>query len=136
REACVRSLEREIATICRKRAKEIAKKGKDKKIRVSHHSLAKYLGIPKYRYGLAEEKDEVGITTGLAWTEFGGELLSTEVSIMPGKGKLIITGQLGDVMQESAQAPMHYVTHRRTSFRTHKDFYQRIDIHIHVPEGA
>jgi ATP-dependent Lon protease len=136
KESGVRNLEREIATVCRKVAKEIAEKGKDKKIRATVHNLSNFLGIPKYRYGLTEEKDEVGITTGLAWTEYGGELLSTEVSIMPGKGKLIITGKLGDVMQESAQAAMSYVRTRATSFGLEKDFYQRIDIHIHVPEGA
>jgi ATP-dependent Lon protease len=136
KEAGVRNLEREIASVCRKVAKEIAKKGRDKKIRISVKGLEKFLGVQKFRYGLAEEKDEVGITTGLAWTEFGGELLSTEVSIMPGKGKLIITGKLGDVMQESAQAAMSYVRTRATSFGLDKDFYQRIDIHIHVPEGA
>jgi len=136
KEAGVRNLEREMATICRKVARQIAEKGKDKKIRVSGQNVSKYLGIPKFSYGLAEEKDEVGITTGLAWTEFGGELLSTEVSIMPGKGKLTITGKLGDVMQESAQAAMSCVRSRVTGFGLDKDFYQRIDIHIHVPEGA
>ncbi len=136
KEAGVRNLEREMATVCRKAAKEIAEKGKDKKVRVSVGNLPKFLGIPKFRYGLAEEKDEVGTTTGLAWTEYGGELLSTEVSIMPGKGKLIITGKLGDVMQESAQAAMSYVRTRSSSLGLEKDFYQRIDIHLHVPEGA
>ncbi|MDL1870918.1 endopeptidase La [Deltaproteobacteria bacterium PRO3] len=136
KESGVRNLEREIATICRKVAKEIAAKGRDKKIRVTMKALESYLGVPKYRYGLAEEKDEVGMVTGLAWTEFGGELLTTEVTIMPGKGKLIITGKLGDVMQESAQAAMSYVRSRAMQFGFDKDFYQRIDIHIHVPEGA
>ncbi len=136
REAGVRNLEREVATICRKAAKEIAEKGKDKKIRITGQNLPKYLGIPKFRYGLAEEKDEIGTTTGLAWTEFGGELLSTEVSIMPGRGKFIITGKLGDVMQESAQAAMSYVRSRSASLGLDKDFYQKIDLHIHVPEGA
>lgn len=136
KEAGVRNLEREIATVCRKVAKEIATRGKDKKIRVSLHGLQKLLGVPKFHYGLAEERDEVGMVNGLAWTEFGGELLPTEVSIMPGKGKLIITGKLGDVMQESAQAAMSYVRTRSMSLGLDKDFYQRIDIHIHVPEGA
>lgn len=136
KEAGVRNLERELATVCRKAAREIAEKGKDKKIRFNPKNLADYLGIPKFRYGLAEEKDEIGTTTGLAWTEFGGELLSTEVSIMPGKGKLIITGKLGEVMQESAQAAMSYVRTRSTSLGLDKDFYQRIDIHLHAPEGA
>ncbi|HEX5033905.1 MAG TPA: endopeptidase La, partial [bacterium] len=136
KEAGVRNLEREIAAISRKVAKEIALKGRDKKIRVTQTALEKYLGVPKYRFGLAEERDEVGMVTGLAWTEFGGELLTTEVTIMPGKGKLIITGKLGDVMQESAQAAMSYVRSRAMLFGFDKDFYQRIDIHIHVPEGA
>ncbi len=136
KESGVRNLEREIATICRKAAKEIAEKGKDKQIRVTANNIQKYLGVPKYRYGLAEEKDEVGMTTGLAWTEYGGELLSTEVTLMPGKGKLIITGKLGDVMQESAQAAMSYVRSRASAFGLDKDFYQKIDIHLHVPEGA
>ena len=92
REAGVRNIEREIATICRKIAKEIAKKGKDLQIKISSRGLTKYLGVPKFRYGTAEEKNEIGVTTGLAWTEVGGELLTTEVSVMPGKGKLIITG--------------------------------------------
>jgi len=136
KESGVRNLEREIATISRKVAKEVAMKGRDKKIRVTMKALEKYLGVPKYRFGLAEEKDEIGMVTGLAWTEFGGELLTTEVTIMPGKGKLIITGKLGDVMQESAQAAMSYVRSRAMLFGFEKDFYQRIDIHIHVPEGA
>ncbi len=136
KESGVRNLERELATVCRKVAREIAERGKDKKILVSAKNLPKYLGTPKFRYGLAEEKDEIGMTTGLAWTEYGGELLSTEVTILPGKGKLIITGKLGDVMQESAQAAMSYVRSRASAFGLEKDFYQRIDIHLHVPEGA
>ncbi len=136
KEAGVRNLEREIATVCRKVAKEVALKGRDKKVRVNAKGLEKYLGVPKFRFGLVEEKDEIGMVTGLAWTEFGGELLTTEVTIMPGKGKLIITGKLGDVMQESAQAAMSYVRSRAMIFGLEKDFYSRIDIHIHVPEGA
>ncbi|MBF0491683.1 MAG: endopeptidase La [Deltaproteobacteria bacterium] len=136
KESGVRNLEREMASLCRKVAKEIATKGRDKKVRVADSNLSKFLGEPKHRYGLAEEKDEIGITTGLAWTEFGGELLSTEVTIMPGKGKVTITGKLGDVMQESAQAAFSCVRTRATGFGLDKDFNQRIDIHIHVPEGA
>lgn len=136
KEAGVRNLEREMATICRKVAKEIATKGRDKKVRVTAKTLEKFLGVPKYRFGLAEEKDEVGLVNGLAWTEFGGELLTTEVTVMPGKGKLIVTGKLGDVMQESAQAAMSFVRSRAMRLGFEKDFYQRIDIHIHVPEGA
>ncbi len=136
KEAGVRNLEREIATICRKVAKEVALKGRDKKIRVTHKALENFLGVPKFRFGLAEEQDEIGLVNGLAWTEFGGELLTTEVTVMPGKGKLIVTGKLGDVMQESAQAAMSYVRSRAMLLGFEKDFYQRIDIHIHVPEGA
>ncbi len=139
KEAGVRNLEREIASVCRKVARSIAENvepEKMKKVRVTSKSIATYLGVPKYRYGVKEEKDEVGITTGLAWTEVGGELLSTEVTVMPGKGKLIITGKLGDVMQESAQAAMSYVRSRALQFGLDRDFYQKVDIHIHVPEGA
>jgi ATP-dependent Lon protease len=136
KEAGVRNLEREIATICRKAAKEIAEKGKDRKIRVTPASLKKYLGVQKFRYGMMEEQDQVGLATGLAWTEFGGELLTTEVTVMPGKGQLIVTGKLGDVMQESARAAMSYVRSRAEQLGLSRQFYQRYDIHIHVPEGA
>lgn len=136
REAGVRNIEREIAAICRKIAKKIAKNGKDVRIKISSRTLTKYLGIPKFRYGTAEEKNEIGVTTGLAWTEAGGELLSTEVSVMPGKGKLIITGQLGDVMQESGQAALSYVRSKAETLGLEKDFYQKVDLHIHVPEGG
>ncbi|MBI5682408.1 MAG: endopeptidase La [Deltaproteobacteria bacterium] len=136
REAGVRNLEREIASICRKLAKTVLKKGGDTHIDVNQRGITKYLGIPKYRYGIGEEKDEIGVTTGLAWTEVGGDLLSIEVTFMPGKGKLTITGKLGDVMQESAQAAMSYIRSRADVFGLPKDFYQNIDIHIHVPEGA
>ena len=114
REAGVRNLERELAGICRKVAREVAKEGLDHKVRVTSQTVSKYLGVPKFRFGRSEEKDEVGLTTGLAWTEFGGELLLTEVVILPGRGKLIITGKLGEVMQESAQAAMSYVRSRAT----------------------
>ena len=136
REAGVRNLEREIASICRKVAREVVSGGKDKKIKITASSIPKHLGIPRYRYSRAEEKDEIGVTTGLAWTEFGGELLSTEVTVMPGKGKLILTGKLGEVMQESAQAAMSYVRSRAEALGLEKDFYQKLDLHIHVPEGA
>jgi len=136
RESGVRNLEREIATVCRKTAREIAEKGRDKKIRVTPASLHKYLGVPKFRYGMIEEKDQIGLTTGLAWTEFGGELLTTEVIVMPGKGQLIVTGKLGEVMQESARAAMSYVRSRSEQLGLPKFFYQKYDIHIHVPEGA
>ena len=94
------------------------------------------MGVPKFRFGRSEEKDEVGLTTGLAWTEFGGELLLTEVVILPGRGKLTITGKLGEVMQESAQAAMSYVRSRAVDLGLPLDFYRRVDIHIHIPEGA
>ena len=137
REAGVRNLEREIASICRKVAKDFIKEdNKDKQFRVTEQNVQKYLGIPKYRHGKIEEKDQIGMVTGLAWTEFGGELLPTEVSIMPGKGKLTITGKLGEVMQESAQAAMSYVRTRALALGLDPDFYQKLDIHVHIPEGA
>ena len=137
REAGVRSLERIIASLCRKIARQRLKKNqKDKRFRLSAQSVMKYLGTPKYRYGLAEENDEVGLTTGLAWTEVGGELLQIEATLMPGAGKLIITGKLGDVMQESAQAALSYVRSRAQVLGLESDFYQKLDIHVHVPEGA
>ena len=137
REAGVRNLERIVASLCRKIARERLKKDlKDKKYRVGMQSVLKYLGTPKFRYGLAEENDEIGLTTGLAWTEVGGELLQIEATLMAGAGKLIITGKLGDVMQESAQAALSYVRSRADVLGLDEDFYQKLDIHIHVPEGA
>jgi len=136
REAGVRSLEREIASIFRKVAKKVIKEGKGIKVRIGAKSIPKYLGIPRFRVGQIEEEDRIGLTTGLAWTEFGGELLQTEVSVMPGKGKLIITGKLGDVMQESAQAAVSYVRARARRFGLNPRFHEIYDIHIHVPEGA
>ncbi len=136
REAGVRNLERELASVCRKVAREVAQKGKDHKVNVSSQSIAKYLGVPKYRYGRTEEKDEIGLTNGLAWTEFGGELLQTEVVVVPGRGKLFITGKLGEVMQESAQAALSYVRSKAESLGLPKEFYRQADIHVHVPEGA
>lgn len=136
REAGVRNLEREIAAICRKVAREVAEKGRDHKVLVNSQSVPKYLGVPKYRYGKTEEKDEIGLTNGLAWTEFGGELLQTEVVVLPGKGKLLITGKLGEVMQESAQAALSYVRSIAESLGLPRDFYKDVDLHVHVPEGA
>lgn len=136
REAGVRNLERSIATICRKVARDRLKKNTKKKYRIARQSVPKYLGIPKYRFGLAEEKDNMGLSTGLAWTEVGGELLQIETVLMPGKGKLTITGKLGDVMQESAQAALSYVRSRALQLGLMPDFYQKLDIHVHVPEGA
>jgi ATP-dependent Lon protease len=136
REAGVRNLEREVASVCRKMAREIVKKGPETKIRVTSNALSKYLGVPKYRFGVKEAENRVGLTNGLAWTENGGELLTTEVTVMPGKGKLIITGKLGDVMQESVQAAMSYVRSRADMLNLERDFYHKVDIHVHIPEGA
>ncbi len=136
KEAGVRNLERKIAAICRKSARIILEKGRDTTVRVGSRRLAKFLGVPQYRYGTMGEKDEIGVARGLAWTEVGGELLAIEVATVPGKGKLIITGKLGDVMQESAQAAVTYIRSRAGELGLAKDFYQKLDIHIHVPEGA
>jgi len=135
REAGVRSLEREIASIMRKIAKEVVKSDK-KEFSVNSQSVPKYLGIPKYRYGRAEEQDRIGVATGLAWTEMGGELLQVEVAVVPGKGKLLITGNLGEVMKESAEAAMSYIRSKADELGLEHDFYQKLDVHIHVPEGA
>ena len=136
REAGVRNLERSIASVCRKVARDRQKKKTDKRYRLNDAAIAKYLGGVRYRFGLAEERDKVGLTTGLAWTEVGGELLQIETALMPGKGNLIVTGKLGDVMQESAQAALSYVRTRALQLGLLPDFYQKLDIHIHVPEGA
>jgi len=136
REAGVRNLEREVAAVCRKIAVEVVKNDRNAQVRVSASALAKYLGPPKFRYGIAELEPQVGVATGLAWTELGGELLSVEVTIVPGRGKLTITGQLGDVMRESAHAAMSYVRSRADALGLAPSFYQKIDIHIHIPEGA
>ncbi|MBN1225862.1 MAG: endopeptidase La [Deltaproteobacteria bacterium] len=136
REAGVRGLEREIAGICRKVAKEVTQKDVDKTIKINVNSLNRYLGIPKFHYGKTEEKDKIGLATGLAWTSVGGEILQVEAIIMPGKGKLVLTGTLGDVMKESAQAALSYVRSRGRKLGLPDDFHEKIDIHIHVPEGA
>jgi ATP-dependent Lon protease len=136
KEAGVRNLEREIASVCRKVAVEIVRDEEHATVQVNSRALEKYLGPPKFRYGSAVDEPLIGVTTGLAWTEMGGEMLNTEVTILPGKGKLTITGQLGDVMQESAQAAMSYVRSRAMELGLPADFYQAIDLHIHVPEGA
>ena len=135
-EAGVRNLEREISSICRKVAKEVVLKGKSTKINVKAQSIKKYLGVPKYRYGRTEEKDSIGLTTGSGLDQCGGELLQTEVTVMPGKGKLSLTGKLGEVMQESAQAALSYVRSKARALKLPDDFYEKVDIHIHVPEGA
>jgi ATP-dependent Lon protease len=135
RESGVRSLEREIASVFRKVAREVLKNGK-RPVRVDRKMTMKYLGVARYRFGEVEPEDQVGIVTGLAWTEMGGELLTTEATVMPGKGKLIITGKLGEVMQESAQAAMSYVRSRADRFGIDRRFAETSDIHIHLPEGA
>ncbi len=136
REAGVRNLEREISSVCRKVAREVVKQGDDTTISVKTQSIHKYLGVAKFRYGRAEEEDMIGVATGLAWTEFGGELLQTEATIMPGKGNISLTGKLGEVMQESAKAAISYVRSRARQLKLPDNFYEKIDIHIHVPEGA
>ena len=136
REAGVRNLEREIASVCRKVAKEIVSNGAKKKIVISSKNIPKYLGVPKFRHGETEEKSQIGLTTGLAWTEVGGELLVIEASIMEGTGRMVMTGKLGDVMQESVQAALTYIRARAEKFGLAKNFYKKIDIHVHVPEGA
>ncbi|MDZ4132498.1 MAG: S16 family serine protease, partial [Dethiobacteria bacterium] len=129
------NLERSISAICRKVAREVVK-DREKHIKMTRQNLQKYLGIPRYRYGSAEKEDEIGVATGLAWTESGGDLLSIEITLMKGKGKMTLTGQLGDVMQESAKAAMSYIRSRAESLGLSEDFYEDIDIHVHVPEGA
>jgi ATP-dependent Lon protease len=135
-EAGVRNLDREIANVCRKVARKVVADGKNFKLEVTPTNVNDYLGIIKYRDFFAEKKNEVGLATGLAWTEVGGEVLSTEATLMQGKGRLTLTGKLGDVMQESAQAGMSYVRSRSHLFSLPKDFYRHLDIHVHVPEGA
>ena len=137
KEAGVRGLERAIASLCRKLARDrLKKKERSKKYQLDAKAAKASLGTPKYRYGLAEEYNEIGLTTGLAWTEVGGELLQIEATVMPGSGKMTITGKLGDVMQESAQAALTYVRSRAGRLGLEPDFYQKLDIHVHVPEGA
>ena len=136
KESGVRNLEREIGTLCRKVAVEVVKRDRDTRVRLNTKNLAKYLGPLRFRVSKVEQEDKVGVVTGLAWTELGGELLATEVTILPGKGKLTITGKIGDVMQESAQAALSYVRSRSDSLGLDKGFYQNIDIHLHIPEGA
>lgn len=135
REAGVRNLEREIAAICRKAAKAVVAKEK-KRVVVTPKILEDFLGKPRFRYGMAEQEDQVGAVTGLAWTQVGGDTLTVEVSVLPGKGKLILTGQLGDVMKESAQAAFSYVRSRSEALGIDPEFHEKYDVHIHVPEGA
>jgi ATP-dependent Lon protease len=136
REAGVRNLEREIASVCRKIAKEVMKAKTKKTFRVTENTIRKYLGPSRFRVSQLEEKDQVGIVTGLAWTQVGGELLLIETLIMPGKGELSVTGKLGDVMKESAQAALSYVRSRAETLMIDSTFYKNNDIHIHIPEGA
>jgi len=136
RESGVRNLEREISKICRKVVKSLLLKSRDAAVKVTPKSMVKYLGVRRFRYGKAEENDQVGQVTGLAWTEVGGELLTIEAAVVPGKGKLIHTGQLGDVMTESIQAAMTVVRSRSKVLGIDEEFHQKLDVHVHVPEGA
>src|SRR5512147_1813099 len=136
REAGVRNLEREISSICRKVARKVVVEGKTFKEDITAEKVTEYLGVPRFRPSMAEEQNEIGIATGLAWTEVGGELLVSEATLMAGKGKLTLTGKLGDVMQESAQAALSYVRSRAAELNLAEDFHSKIDIHVHVPEGA
>jgi ATP-dependent Lon protease len=135
-EAGVRSLERELANICRKVARRVVKEGKELRVEITPANVNEFLGVIKFRELWAQKKNEIGLTTGLAWTEVGGQVLTTEVGLMHGKGRLTLTGKLGDVMQESAQAAMSYIRSRAASLGLPHDFYRHLDIHMHVPEGA
>ncbi|MDJ0783999.1 MAG: endopeptidase La [Desulfosarcinaceae bacterium] len=136
REAGVRNLEREIASICRKTAREVARDQDGRQHKVTASTVQKLLGPPKFRVSQIEETDQVGMVTGLAWTQFGGELLCVETLTMPGKGNTTITGKLGDVMKESAQAAVSFVRSRAEQLKIEADFYKKLDLHIHIPEGA
>lgn len=136
REAGVRGLEREIATICRKIAREVVRGGAGAAFQVGAQQVRKYLGVPRYSFGVKETEQRVGLANGLAWTEVGGELLTVEATVLPGNGKLTVTGKLGEVMRESAHAALSYVRSRWAELGLDKDFYSKLDIHIHVPEGA
>ncbi len=132
----MRSLEREISSICRKVARKVVVEGKSFSEEISAAKVTEYLGVPRFRPTLMEEHNEIGVATGLAWTEVGGEILVTEATLMPGKGHLRLTGKLGDVMQESAHAAMSYVRSKSEEFGIPKDFNRKTDVHVHVPEGA
>jgi ATP-dependent Lon protease len=136
REAGVRNLEREIGNVCRKVARRVVRNGVKHKEEIADTNLNEFLGVAKFRDSQLHETSEVGLVTGLAWTEVGGSILSTEVQVLDGKGKLTLTGQLGDVMQESAQAALSYIRSRAQHLGLPKDFYRNLDIHVHVPEGA
>jgi ATP-dependent Lon protease len=136
REAGVRNLEREISSINRKIARKVVVEGRQFTEEITAEKVTEYLGVPRFRPTLAEVTNEIGVATGLAWTEVGGEILVTEATLMPGKGHLTLTGKLGDVMQESAQAAMSYVRSKSDEFGIPKDFNRKADVHVHVPEGA
>jgi ATP-dependent Lon protease len=136
REAGVRSLSREIAKLCRKVAHKVVQSKDKSAIHIGAKDIEEYLGVRRHLFGLAEEQDQIGVVTGLAWTEVGGELLQIETALMPGKGKLTVTGQLGEVMQESIHAALTYVRSRAPQLGLKPDFHQKVDIHVHVPEGA
>jgi ATP-dependent Lon protease len=137
----VRNLEREIASVCRKIAKKVVKADQEilKKLHLTSKNIHDYLGVPRFTHGKAEENDQIGVATGLAYTEMGGEVLSVEVTTMDGNGSLVLTGKLGDTMQESAKAALSYIRSRNkelTLIDIPKDFYSKHDIHVHIPEGA
>jgi ATP-dependent Lon protease len=136
REAGVRSLEREISSVCRKVARKVVAEGSAFSETFTAAKITEYLGVPRFRPSVAEEKNEIGIATGLAWTEVGGEILVTEATLMPGRGRLTLTGKLGDVMQESAQAAMSWVRSKSEELGIPRDFNRRTDVHVHIPEGA
>jgi ATP-dependent Lon protease len=136
REAGVRNLEREIGNVCRKVARRVVRNGAKHKEEIADSNVNEFLGVAKFRDSQVHETSEIGLVTGLAWTEVGGSILSTEVQVLDGKGKLTLTGQLGDVMQESAQAALSYIRSRAQHLGLPKDFYRNLDIHVHVPEGA
>jgi ATP-dependent Lon protease len=136
REAGVRNLEREIGNVCRKVARRVVKAGAKHKEEVTAHNLHEFLGVAKFRDSEVHEKSEIGLVTGLAWTEVGGSILTTEVQVLDGKGKMTITGQLGDVMQESAQAALSYIRGKAQVLGLTREFYRNVDLHLHVPEGA
>ncbi|GIP54995.1 endopeptidase La [Paenibacillus vini] len=135
RESGVRNLEQQVAALCRKAAKKVVSEGLER-IEIGPEDIKDYLGVPKFRYGIAELEDQIGTVTGLAWTEVGGETLVIEVTVVPGSGKLILTGKLGDVMKESAQAAFSYTRSKASELGISTDFYEKNDIHIHIPEGA
>ena len=136
REAGVRNLERELGNVCRKVARRVVTNGAEHKEAITAENLSEFLGVPRFKDTMAHEESEVGLVTGLAWTEVGGSILQTEIQVLDGKGKLTTTGQLGDVMQESAQAALSYIRSRARHLGLARDFYRNVDIHVHVPEGA